>query len=644
MLHKPDNTAAQSRGISRKAQHRRLWRIFWACELGMVGGLIINVQLEQWFAAWVCAGALIALCVVPWLLTRGRTELAGQAIILAITTVVTLLIWFGRGLHDEVMIAYPGILIYAVMAGSRKMFIWVFLLISVSLATLGIANEYDLVQFAPPEKGLVVALTIIMVFCVVAWATYLLSEDMMTATRNLESENRRFREAQQALHHLAHHDALTGLPNRVLARDRFELAYAQGQRDSTAQALLYLDLDHFKTINDTQGHPVGDQILIAVARRLKETLRTSDTVSRLSGDEFFILVSEYETSNNLTVIAEKIIAAIGTPLRIEDNEYHLSCSVGIAVAPADGSNFDTLLQKADTAMYQAKERGRGGFCFFDDSMNAEMREHMELVADLRTAIKEEQFEAWYQPLIHLPSNTCVAGEALLRWRHPEHGLMPPMRFIPLAEASGLISELGDWVLRRACFDCVALQKSGYERLHMSVNVSVKQFRQGGLADKVRACLEESGLEGKYLSLEVTESLLVEDDLEFMQELEQLRALGVGIALDDFGTGFSNLSFLKTHNFINIKIDKSFVSNILNNENEAAIFNAIVHMANDLGLHTVAEGVEDEATAIAVTEAGCTIGQGYHWSKPIPLPDFEAYLAEALNSPTAQATESASTGL
>ena len=432
--------------------------------------------------------------------------------------------------------------------------------------------------------------------------------------------------AQEQVEFLAYHDSLTGLPNRLLAKDHFELAVSFADRENTKVALIFLDLDNFKTINDSLGHAIGDALLKVVATRLKASLRDTDTLSRQGGDEFLIVLSGIVDLGAISHAAEKILALLGAAFSVEGNELSTSLSMGIAVHPDDGTDYDTLLKKADTAMYQAKEAGRNTYRFYAEEMNLNAVEHLQIRNNLRKGLEREEFILHYQPQIDLSSNAVIGAEALIRWKHPEFGLIPPGRFISLAEESGLIVQIGDWVLREACRQAVAWREAGLPELVMAVNLSAVQFKRGDLEKSVIQALTQSGLAPALLELEMTESILIHDTEKVLGMVQRLQALGVKLSIDDFGTGYSSLSYLKSFAVDKLKIDQSFVRDMADDPNDAVIVRTIIQMAKSLNLKTIAEGVETERQVAFLKLQRCDEAQGYHFARPMPAAEFVLYLS------------------
>ena len=431
--------------------------------------------------------------------------------------------------------------------------------------------------------------------------------------------------SQQHIEYLAHHDPLTGLPNRLLLRDRVDRALAQAARMQSCVALLFLDLDRFKTINDSLGHPVGDALLKEVVGRLKACVRESDTVSRQGGDEFIILLNDVRDSEAVSRVADKIHQRMGDPIEVGEHSLITSFSIGVALYPTDGTDFDSLLQKADTAMYHAKEAGRSGHRFFTEQMNQKVVEHLTLQTQLRHALENNEFVLHYQPQLDLHEGKIIGVEALIRWNNPENGLVPPGRFIPVAEDTGLIVPIGAWVISEACRQARAWQDAGLEPFVVAVNLSAVQFKRLDLVNTVINALVLSDLDSQWLELELTESILVQDAEITLDTVRRLKALGIKLSVDDFGTGYSSLAYLKRFAVDKLKIDQSFVRDLLTNPDDAAIIRAIVQMARSLKLKTIAEGVEREEIANLLRLFHCDEIQGYWFARPMPANELEAFV-------------------
>ena len=446
----------------------------------------------------------------------------------------------------------------------------------------------------------------------------------LAASFNEMSE--KIEERERRITHLAFNDVLTGLPNRTMFQQQLDHLYRSLDDGKSLVALHCLDLDQFKSINDTLGHPAGDALLIAAGQRIREVAK-GHFVARLGGDEFVVLQSVGRNAsgdrNAIDRLAHDLIEAVGRPLRIEGNELAPSTSIGIAIAPFDGGDSGTLLKNADLALYRAKEAGRGTFAFFEESLNQRAQVRRQLETDLRLALERSEFELVYQPLFDLEDNCISSFEALLRWNHPTRGVISPTEFIPVAEDTGLIVPIGAWTIREACRRAVTWPGE----LRIAVNVSAVQFHRGGLQDTILQALAGSGLPPARLEIEITESIFLDGGESTLKLLHSLRSLGVRIALDDFGTGYSSLSYLQSFPFDKLKIDRSFIQNLLTRPGASAIVRAITELANALGMETTAEGVEESAQLSELRSHGCSSVQGFLFSKPISAAAVDLLLGQ-----------------
>ena len=431
---------------------------------------------------------------------------------------------------------------------------------------------------------------------------------------------------EQQLLRQANYDILTGLPNRMLALDRLKLALAQARRDSTQVGVMFLDLDNFKHINDTLGHDAGDNLLVEAARRISSCLRGTSTVARLGGDEFLVILPGLTGPEAACQVAERILKTFSGAFMLNGQEVFVTTSIGIATFPSDSDNSGTLLQHADAAMYEAKHKGKSAYARFTPEMTEVSHERLQMESHMRKALELGEFELFYQPIIETASGRLIGAEALLRWNNPVMGLVMPDRFIPLAEETGLIIPIGEWVIHEACQAAVAWQAlTGLENLSISVNVSPRQFRDPGFTDAVMDSLHASKLRPESLELEITERLILDNTIETADILRQLDRSGIRLSVDDFGTGYSALSYLKSYPFDTLKIDKSFIQDVLNESGDASLVRAIINMAHSLGLTVIAEGVEQEAQTHFLRDEGCDFSQGYFYSRPLPEQDFMQWL-------------------
>jgi len=434
--------------------------------------------------------------------------------------------------------------------------------------------------------------------------------------------------SRKKLQQLAHYDTLTNLPNRTAFLDRLKMTLSHAARKHRQLAVMFVDLDRFKVINDTRGHTIGDQLLVAVSDRLKECVRDEDTVSRLSGDEFTVLLSEVDESDRIERVAGRIVNKLSKPFNIEGSDIFITVSVGISVFPYDGVKDEILLQRADTAMYQAKEDGKNTFRFFDLDMNARIMERMKLETSLRQALGGKELSVHYQPKVDMKKQEIVGVESLLRWNNAKIGSISPEKFIPVAEETGLIVGIGEFVLREACQQVMKWHREGLGIIPVAVNLSARQFKDKHLLEAITGVLDETGLEPSMLEIELTESLVMDDVENNVTVLKKMKEIGLSISIDDFGTGYSSLAYLRKLPVDTIKIDRAFVSELTTNQNDEEIVSTIISMAQNLNLKIIAEGVETLDQINFLLRKGCNEGQGYYFSKPMSGKNLNSVIEKA----------------
>ena len=442
-----------------------------------------------------------------------------------------------------------------------------------------------------------------------------LETDIATKTHEIKKQ-------KDVLYDQAHHDALTGLPNRVLFNDRLEHGIEQAKRHKTEIALFFIDLDHFKQINDSLGHPIGDRVLIAVTERLKAKIRKEDTLARLGGDEFTIIIEDITKVEDISLLAQKILNVLIQPIHVEGHTLYISCSIGISLYPRDDTNADNLIKYADTAMYRAKEEGRNNFQFYAAEMTALALERVVMETNLRQALKKEEFFIYYQSQIDAHSEKLTGVEALIRWQHPVKGLILPEKFIPLAEETGLIIEIDQWVMKTAMKQMTKWYQEGLEPGVLALNLSMRQLRHVDLIQTLQENMSATNFKPEWLEFEVTEGQVMKKPEESIIKLQQISDMGIKVVIDDFGTGYSSLAYLKRLPVDKLKIDQSFVKGVPDDKEDAAIIKAIIALAKSLSLELIAEGVETEAQKEFLVECGCDHLQGYYYCKPMPADDIE----------------------
>jgi len=449
--------------------------------------------------------------------------------------------------------------------------------------------------------------------------------DLTEANEAMQKEIVKREEMQKKIEHLAYHDHLTGLANRWLFTDQLDHALSLSGRMAKMLAIMFLDLDGFKMINDSLGHALGDQLLKEVSKRLVNTIRKSDVVARIGGDEFVIMIENEENIEAIKLVAEKVLNSFNEPYKLNGQECFVTTSIGVAVYPTDGENAETLLKNADIAMYKAKEKGRNNCRFCTPVMKTNVIETMQLSNELHGALDRNELELYYQPQVHSKSNQIIGLEALLRWKHPEFGMVSPGKFIPIAENAGLIISIGEWVMRTACNQNKAWQNAGLPKIHVAVNLSVRQFQNTDIVKKVGNILKETGMDSQYLELEITESVFMKETGHVIEILSAFRNQGIAISIDDFGTEYSSLNYLKRLPVDKIKIAMQFVQGIDVSDRDEAITKAIIVLAKSLGLGVIAEGVETEKQLAFLSQRMCYEIQGFYYYKPMPAHEVEGLL-------------------
>ncbi len=612
-------------------QGRRLKQVYWAVQFTLCVAIVQRIYLDDHSLAYFLA-ALSLLTTPTYFLTKsGQIGRAANYFLTLLSFGFIYMMWSGQGLRDEAMLVLPAIIVFTALIGGRTIFLPLLMLFCTNALLNGYLNDAGLFHNDITTPGVHSAILVILIISVTAFAVWLLANDMMATTQKLLHETQRVQSSKDEIEKLVNYDQLTGLPNRALARTFYEHSFHKRSKNKPIAAIMFVDLDNFKAINDSLGHQIGDKYLQKIASTLQDCVRAYDIVCRQGGDEFVIIIDEIRHINDASNVALKILDILSHSIVVDGHNLTTSCSIGLSFCPHDGENFDTLLKKADLAMYHAKSLGKNTFCFYDEKMNVEAHENIQLVSDLRAAIVEEQFVLHYQPKYDLSLGRIIGAEALIRWQHPQRGMIPPNLFIAIAEKSGLIQQIGQWVMKEACHTCVNWHKAGFKEMHVAINVSPLQFKRGGIEEVVTNILTDSKLPANKLEIEMTEGLLIDDTETLRNALTNLRELGVTFSIDDFGTGYSNLGYLKKFDIETLKIDQSFTQKINESANEKAIVEAIIQMAIKLDLKTVAEGVETIEQAETIKSMGCTMGQGYYWSKPLPNEDFLSLISAEQNT-------------
>ncbi len=617
-----DNTNSANGGKSPRFMVRRLKQVLWATQIGLVISLFTNIAMgENHSSSFFIGIAAVVMISAFYFVKKEQYKLSVAILLWTLTISLTLLMAANAGLRDPAIFAYPGILIYAAMLGTKRLFLSILAFMVTAVTTVGTMNELGIMYNDFPRHNANVIIDVLVILLVIAFTIRILGNDMSNLLSKLRHENMKVKESEREIAHIAHHDGLTGLPNRVLCRDRFQHAILQCARQRKKLAILFIDLDNFKSINDSMGYQFGDEILVAMGKRLTSCLRKEDTVSRHGGDEFLVILEGIQGNESVSKICINIMEQISIPFSIQNEPVTITCSIGISIAPDDADDFDVVSKNADMAMYRAKEDGRNTYCFYDLDMQENTNQYFETAKGLREASIKNQFQVQYQPIVDLKTGKFKAAEALVRWKHPVLGTISPATFIPIAESTGQIIEIGAWVIHEACKDLKAWHDLGFTDMSMAINLSFVQFRRGNLQETVESSIAAFKLSPEFIDLELTESLLFEDRHNVKKQLRDMKSKGIHFSIDDFGTGYSNLSYLSKFDVETLKIDRTFTKDMVTDSANKAIVEAIIQIAKSLHLHTVAEGVEDIETLEALAELHCDKAQGYYWSKPVVASEF-----------------------
>lgn len=611
---------------------QRTKQIVWFVLAALIGNLIIVIYREGPYQAAIVTFLIFCMCFAARFAAKQQYRIAAQIVISVLTFGVLAIIWTSGGLYDLSLLAIPGISIFAAMLGMTRVNSIVLIVCAINIMLIGACEHYGIATFETSAHGFTRAISICLVLMPILLATYLLTGDYRTVLANLKDSLNAIKKHADNANFLANHDVLTQLPNRALVKSRFEHAKTLAERHCQKRiALLYLDIDEFKVINDSWGHQVGDKYIQFIAEACKSSLRESDTLARLGGDEFLVVVEQVNEIDELVVVANNLLNAGRQRYPIEDSNSCVasSVSIGIALYPDDATHYEGLMAKADLAMYHAKKSGRNTFSFFNNTMSENALQRAHLLEDMKEALANKQFFMAYQPIININTGESEGAEALIRWKHPSRGLVSPAEFIPIAEQSGFIVELGEWILEQAIVDCLRFQQAINRPYLMSVNVSAIQLRRGDFTKLLQQLLTKHQLPDNSLCIELTESELFSENKEFVELLEFSRQNTIKIAIDDFGTGYSNLGYLHRLNLSRLKLDYSFITKLDKSEQKQAVVGSIKHLATGLKMETVAEGVETAGELEHILQIGLDRAQGYLWTKPLP---FSAAVAFINNQP------------
>jgi diguanylate cyclase (GGDEF)-like protein len=594
----------------------RRHRLMQICASSSVG-LVVILFVAKSFTFLIFAAGL-GFLILALLFAFKRKVLTSAYILLgSMSAMLFALALTGAGLFDMAILGYPALLIFAALLGGVGLFLSVLLFVIVQCMVITWLTLQGFILPNIPSLSWSHLIFIMVIFTVTGFSVYILVRDIKRLMLSLHHENAKVQQSREEIQHLAHHDTLTDLPNRLYGEKLFLKSLRDCDVRQQNLALLFIDLDNFKPVNDALGHAAGDLLLVQLTQRINDILEPGQYFIRFGGDEFLLLAPFKNDRSQLDSLAETLIQECAREFEILQNRLVISASLGIACAPIDGTDFKHLCKRADLAMYQAKQDGRNTFRHYDKHLDKASDDKFKMLQLLRPALAEGQFTLYYQPMVSVGCGEITTVEALLRWPQPDGSMIGPDQFIPLAESSGLINELGKWVLQQACMFCARQRQQGFSNLRVAVNLSVMQFKDGHLQDTVQSALHEAGLPPQALELELTESLLIDETDQIQNQLNSLSELGITIAIDDFGSGYSNLGYLRNFNASKLKIDRSFISSLCVTEHNERLVKAIINMATSLGLQTVAEGIEDEDTLKKLLAMGCDIGQGYYWSKPLP---------------------------
>ena len=602
-------------------RRKRIFQISNVTSLGLIACLFVS----RGITFDIFAISLFCILIAAFLAHKKLMALSSYVLLGSLSSMLFALAATGAGVFDMAMLGYPGIIIFAALLGGRGLFIGVLSLILALCALMTWLIMSGTITPRSPHLSWTHLVFIMVIFCVTGFGVYVLVQDIRRLMQSLQQENAKVEQNRIHIQHLAHHDPLTNLPNRILGERLFIQKLEECEKKGLQLALLFIDLDNFKPVNDALGHAAGDRFLQKISQTITDNLTANENLIRFGGDEFIVLASEIHDKKQLDRLCDNLITWCSSEFEVLQTKIVVSCSIGIAQAPFDGVKFKQLCRKADIAMYEAKRNGRNRFEYYDAKLDEESDEKFKLIQQLRPAINNNKLDVYYQPLVDLATGKICAMEALVRWPQADGSMIFPNKFIPIAESSGLIAPLGEWVLRQACHFCAEQHRLGNTDLSIAVNLSFAQFKDGSLPEVVSKALKNSGLAAECLELELTESILAESTNNVAQQLQAIKQLGVQFAIDDFGTGYSNLNYLRTFSAKKLKIDRIFVSTLGVNESEEPLVSAIINMAESLGMVTVAEGIENEAALSKLIELGCHIGQGYYWSKPIPGDEMAALL-------------------
>ncbi|MDG6097724.1 bifunctional diguanylate cyclase/phosphodiesterase [Alteromonas sp. ZYF713] len=620
------NSIVDANSVGALAQVRR-HRLLQICGVSSLG-LVASVLVARGVAFTIFSAGLLSLILAFLLAYKNKVQASSFVLLSSMSAMLFALALVGAGLFDIAIIGYPCLLIFAALLGGVGLFSTLITLTLVQCSVLVWLNLEGYVMPSTPRVSWEHLIFVQIIFLITGFGVYVLVRDIKQLMASLQNENEKVQLSRAQIEHLAHHDPLTHLPNRLQGELLFERLLEQSKSNNIQLAMLFMDLDNFKPVNDALGHVAGDVLLEELAQRLSDCLGEGRHLIRFGGDEFLVLTpcgGDCENNEALTDFVNRLLAECAREFEVLQNRVVISSSIGIAVAPKDGEQFKELCRKADIAMYHAKNDGRNTYSFYSPEQDELSEERFRLLQKLRSAVNVNAFELHYQPIVDLNSGQPLVIEALLRWPQKDGGMIGPDIFIPLAETAGVINKLGGWVIEQACLFCAGQRQSGLPDLRVAVNISALQFNDGLLQSHVERALQQAELPPEALEIELTESLFINDSSGIVAQLAALNNMGITIAIDDFGSGYSNLAYLRRFNASTLKIDRSFIHPITSDDNDVPLVQAMITMARSLGMSTVAEGIEDEATRQVLLEMGCDYGQGYHWSKPLSANEIGGHL-------------------
>jgi diguanylate cyclase (GGDEF)-like protein len=607
---------------------KRLFQVYVLVELLLCILMISRISVEKYTFAAIIAAAVIALLGLFPLIKKGKISLAANILCSFCLLFCLGALWAFDGLREEAAIAIPSVLMFSVILGGKHLYKILGLVTVINALVIGYVNSAGLYINVVAEGSLDSAIVLSLLIGLLSIAAWFLAQDLRQVSSNLFNEHHILLRSQQEIEHLVYLDTLTGLSNRAASKTLFDDAVAASKENNIPVYMMYIDLDDFKNINSALGRSFGDQYLIEIAHRLQNMMSVDDFLCRMGGDEFLLIFNSLATDNDANAIANEIQELVKNPYFNEGQIISSTTSIGIASYPIDGSDFDSIVKKADMAMYYAKQIGRDGFHLYDKEVNEEVFDTLSLISDMRTALKDNQFHLVFQPKILLADDSVVGAEALIRWIHPTHGFIGPDIFIPIAEKSGLIIDIGAWVIDQSCIACSEWSRAGFDNISVAINMSSIQFNEHDIVDQISNSIKKSGVKPHNIELEVTESLLLDNTVTLRDTLVQIKKMGIKISIDDFGTGYSNLGYLKTMDVNTLKIDRSFIQNMEEEAHNQNIVKAIIQISKSLGVQVVAEGVETAVVAESLQAMNCQIGQGYFWAKPLAEEKFLAFLEDS----------------